>query len=191
MVSSSKRGGCPFSKPGPGILREPAVAPQKLIRTNLHFNRIENNNVLKVLGLRQPGRRQPPLKCQPPRQPVDAGEHLPPACGLHTSVSRFPRISENRSKSARGRAICDRAGTRRTSPPAPIARIRQILSRRDFARSHCTPGETPSHVGATEQCVLRTAGRCSEALPVSATCGSTRSTAVAGPDSLLSVSPAI
>jgi hypothetical protein len=76
-----------------------------------------------------------------------------------TSVSRVPHLAENRSKTARVRAICDRAWTRRVSPARLIAKIRQILSLPDFARSQCTPGETPSHVGATEPCVLRTAGR--------------------------------
>ena len=54
---------------------------------------------------------------------------------LHTSVSRFLEMSENRSKSARVRAICNRAWTRRAPSAAQIARIRQNLSGRDFARS--------------------------------------------------------
>src|SRR5712692_4310740 len=44
-------------------------------------------------------------------------------------------MSENRSKSARVRAICDHARTRRASPADRIARIRHNLSARDFARS--------------------------------------------------------
>ena len=58
---------------------------------------------------------------------------------------------------ARARAICDRAGTRRARHRTLIAKIRQILSRRDFARSHLTPRETPSHVAATERCAPTTA----------------------------------
>jgi hypothetical protein len=42
---------------------------------------------------------------------------------------------------------------------AAIAEFWQNLSGRDLPRSHCTPGETPSHVCAQEQCVLPTAGR--------------------------------
>src|SRR5208337_3872198 len=44
---------------------------------------------------------------------------------LHISVSRFLEMSENRSKSARVRAICAHARTRRTSQAALIARNRQ------------------------------------------------------------------
>ena len=54
---------------------------------------------------------------------------------LHTSVSRVSEMAENRSKSARVRAIYDHAWTRRTPPAARIARIRQNLSARDFAGS--------------------------------------------------------
>ncbi len=53
----------------------------------------------------------------------------------YISVSRFLEMSENRSKSARVRAICDRARTRRAPWSALIARIWQNLSGRDFARS--------------------------------------------------------
>src|SRR5208337_283115 len=70
---------------------------------------------------------------------------------LHISVSRFLEMSENRSKSARVRAICDHGWSRRTPPAARIGRIWRNLSGRDFARSQCTPGERPSHVAATEQ----------------------------------------
>src|ERR1022692_1386412 len=54
---------------------------------------------------------------------------------LHISVSRFLEMSENRSKSARVRAIRDRARTRRAPWSAQIGRIGQNLSGRDFARS--------------------------------------------------------
>src|ERR1700690_2492241 len=54
---------------------------------------------------------------------------------LHISVSRVLDISENRSKSARVRAICDRARTRRASVPARLARIGPFLSWRDLPRS--------------------------------------------------------
>jgi hypothetical protein len=80
------------------------------------------------------------------------------SCLDHTSVSRFPDLAENRSKSARVRAIFKRAGTRRMRLSARFAQIAQFLSRLDLPRSQCAPGETPSHVGATEQCVLTTAG---------------------------------
>ena len=54
---------------------------------------------------------------------------------LHHSVSRVSDIAENRSKSARVRAICDRARTRRTSLSGTIRQIGQFLSGRDFVRS--------------------------------------------------------
>ena|SRR5208282_593917 len=54
---------------------------------------------------------------------------------LHHSVSRFSYFSENRSKCARRRAICERARTRRAPWSAQIGRIAQNLSGRDFARS--------------------------------------------------------
>src|SRR5208282_2692425 len=54
---------------------------------------------------------------------------------LHISVSRFLEMSENRSKSARVRAIRDLARTRRAPWSAQIGRIGQTLSGRDFARS--------------------------------------------------------
>ena len=54
---------------------------------------------------------------------------------LHTSVFRVSDMAENRSQSARVRAICDHARTRRTPPGRRIARIWQNLSGRDFARS--------------------------------------------------------
>jgi len=54
---------------------------------------------------------------------------------LHHSISGFSDVSENRAKSARVRAIPDRARTRRTPPTAQIARTPQNLSARDFARS--------------------------------------------------------
>jgi hypothetical protein len=41
---------------------------------------------------------------------------------------------------------------------ARFAQIGQFLSRCDLPRSHSPSGETPSHVGATEQCVLTTTG---------------------------------
>jgi len=44
-------------------------------------------------------------------------------------------MSENRAKSARVRAICERARTGRMSPAARIARIWKTLSACDFARS--------------------------------------------------------
>ena len=51
---------------------------------------------------------------------------------LHHPVPQFSHVSENRSKSARVGAICDRAWTQRTSPAAPIGRIQQDLSALDF-----------------------------------------------------------
>ncbi len=54
---------------------------------------------------------------------------------LHHPIPRFSDISENRSKSARVRAIYDHAWTRRTPAVARIRRIQQNLSGRDFARS--------------------------------------------------------
>jgi hypothetical protein len=54
---------------------------------------------------------------------------------LHISVSRVSDISENHSKSARARAICNRTRTQRARSAARIRRIRQNLSGRDFARS--------------------------------------------------------
>src|SRR5208337_1486322 len=57
------------------------------------------------------------------------------SCSLHISVSRFLEMSENRSKSARVRAIRDRARTRRAPWSAQIGGIGQNLSGRDFARS--------------------------------------------------------
>ena len=48
---------------------------------------------------------------------------------------RFSYLSENRSKSARARAICDHGWTRRTSPEALIGRIRRNLSGREIGRS--------------------------------------------------------
>jgi hypothetical protein len=54
---------------------------------------------------------------------------------LHISVSRFSDITEYRSKSARVRAIRDRARTRRAPWSAQIRRIGQNLSGRDSARS--------------------------------------------------------
>jgi len=71
----------------------------------------------------------------------------------HTSVFQFSVDSENRSKSARVRANFDRVGTWRAFFLARFAQIGQFLSRRDLPRSHCPPGERPSHVAATEQCV--------------------------------------
>src|ERR1700733_16165206 len=54
---------------------------------------------------------------------------------LHISVSRISDTSENRSKSARVRAICDRARTQRASFSGRFAQIAQFLSRRDLPRS--------------------------------------------------------
>ena len=54
---------------------------------------------------------------------------------LHHPVRQFSDFSENRSKSARVRAICDHAWTRRTPSAARIRRIQQNLSGRDLARS--------------------------------------------------------
>ena len=53
----------------------------------------------------------------------------------HHPVRQFSDLSENRSKSARVRAICDHAWTRRTPSAARIRRIQQNLSGRDLARS--------------------------------------------------------
>ncbi len=54
---------------------------------------------------------------------------------LHTSISRVSDIAENRSKSARVRAICAHVRTRRISLPPRIGRIWRNLSRRDLPRS--------------------------------------------------------
>ena len=54
---------------------------------------------------------------------------------LHHPVPRFSEISENRSKSARVRAICDRAWTQRASLSGRSARVGQFLSPRDLPRS--------------------------------------------------------
>ena len=54
---------------------------------------------------------------------------------LHHPVPQFSDLSENRSKSARVRAICDHAWTQRTPSAARIRRIQQNLSGRDLARS--------------------------------------------------------
>src|SRR5260370_18927243 len=54
---------------------------------------------------------------------------------LHHPVSRLSDIAENRSKSARVRAICDRARTQRASLSARFAGIGQFLSPRDSPRS--------------------------------------------------------
>ena len=48
---------------------------------------------------------------------------------------KFSDLSENRSKSARVRAICDHTWTQRTPSAARIRRIQQNLSGRDLARS--------------------------------------------------------
>jgi hypothetical protein len=61
-----------------------------------------------------------------------------PGVRIHPSPPSSPSIfvlSENRSKSARVRAICDYAWTRRTSFTALFAGIKRKLSARDFARS--------------------------------------------------------
>ena len=63
------------------------------------------------------------------------GEWFAPDCVIHTSVSMVSDASENRAKSARVRAILDRARTRRAPWSAQIGRIGQNLSGRDFARS--------------------------------------------------------
>jgi hypothetical protein len=54
---------------------------------------------------------------------------------LHTPVPRVRDIAENRSKSARVRAICDHPRTQRILSEPQIARIGRFLSGRDFARS--------------------------------------------------------
>ena len=54
---------------------------------------------------------------------------------LHHPVRQFSDLSENRSKSARVRAICNHAWTWRTPSAARIRRIQQNLSGRDLARS--------------------------------------------------------
>ena len=56
---------------------------------------------------------------------------------LHYSVDRVFRYLENRSKSARVRAICDCAWTQRTSLTAPFNGIKRKLSARDLASSIC------------------------------------------------------
>ena len=55
----------------------------------------------------------------------------------HHSVHPFLHFLENRSKSARMRAICDCAWTQRTSLAALFAGIKRKLSARDFVRSIC------------------------------------------------------
>src|SRR5208283_4325249 len=76
---------------------------------------------------------------------------------LHTSVSMVSDAAENRAKSARVRAILDRARTRRAPWSAQIRGIDQKLSERDFARSvdhrrkfACGPLREPS-VGTVRQ----------------------------------------
>jgi hypothetical protein len=54
---------------------------------------------------------------------------------LHHPVPQFSDLSENRSKSARVRAIFDCAWTRRTALAALFAGVKPKLSARDFARS--------------------------------------------------------
>ena len=54
---------------------------------------------------------------------------------LHHLVSRSADIAENRSKSARVRAICDRARTQRAALFLQFAESGQFLSRRDLPRS--------------------------------------------------------
>ena len=54
---------------------------------------------------------------------------------LRQTVLQFSDIPENQSKSARVRAICNHAWTRRTPSAARIRRIQQNLSGRDLARS--------------------------------------------------------
>ena len=51
------------------------------------------------------------------------GEWFAPDCVIHTSVSMVSDAAENRAKSARVRAILDRARTRRTPPAGQIAKI--------------------------------------------------------------------
>ena len=88
--------------------------------------------VLCVNRSRQPPARQPPLKCQPVDDP---GEQFASDSAIHHPVRQFSDLSENRSKSARVRAICNHAWTRRTPSAARIRRIQQNLSGRDLARS--------------------------------------------------------
>jgi hypothetical protein len=71
----------------------------------------------------------------PVEQGTQGREQFASDCTIHTSVSRFPDSSENRSKSARVRAICDHAWIRRTQRAPLIARIRPNLSARDLPRS--------------------------------------------------------
>src|ERR1039458_5453131 len=75
----------------------------------------------------------------------DRRESLASDCVIHISVSRFLQMSEIRSKSARVRAICDHAWTRRTPETAGIARIGQNLSGHDLPRSadHRHPFASP------------------------------------------------
>src|ERR1700735_2051557 len=54
---------------------------------------------------------------------------------LHISVSKVSEMVENRSKSARVRAIFDQARTQRASFSGRFAQIAQFLSRRDLPRS--------------------------------------------------------
>ena len=56
---------------------------------------------------------------------------------LHTSVSRSSHIAENRSKSARVRAIREHVWSQRTPPAARFAGIRPNLSAPDFGGSIC------------------------------------------------------
>ena len=60
-------------------------------------------------------------------------------------VRHITESSENCAKSARVRAICDHAWTRRTSRATLIARFRRNLSRCDFARSICRADGVGGH----------------------------------------------
>ena len=83
------------------------------------------------------------FSAQIPRQSCGQFPRTPPHHGvassnpllLHHTVLHFSDISENRSQSARERAICDDAWTRRASPAALIGRIRRNLSGSEISRS--------------------------------------------------------
>jgi hypothetical protein len=73
-----------------------------------------------------------PLKCQPVD---DLREPFASDSAIHHPVSQFSDVSENRSTSARVRAICDHAWTQKAAPAALIEGMRQKLSAFEFAKS--------------------------------------------------------
>jgi len=95
----------------------------------------------KLMAACQPNRAST-TACQPPHSVnrltgcvVNRGEPFASDGVIHHPVRWVSAFSENRSKSARVRAICDRAWTRRASTAALILRIRRNLSEREISRS--------------------------------------------------------